>query len=507
MSDKRVSLQVHSLAHGRKTDSAVGASSESLALSDVVNSLIQKATTPYLLLHRPEVLIDDGLLAAIEGVVEELNRDYSNWGMCAATGVRWDNEKTYWYVRRVPQNPETGVCPKPVRMVGSEVLLLNVQQLKDSGCAITHRTNQWFEIGPLLALECLLRETCVLVDRRLMVVDGGEAPNLELAEALPLFSREHFINHRLALPDGVVSVHGVSYRDYLALPPVPYGKKDLISCHDNALRIARESRPTRLTIVCRSQFNRPHLLERALLSFVAAQMECPSWLSLEVVVISDQHKERIQSEVALLQEKFPSLNLSGLHVHSRSRETSRVDHLLTAIREIETDYIWFIDDDDFVMPGAVPALARTLVPNAPLVVVGTSEVLDEEWIEGQLTRFQSLASFLSSKVFEVFKGENHVPICSMVVSSALARERCKGVAASGEYLEDYFILMRILTAPRLEVEVLPVTLAGISLRGTENTVRESVREKWNRSYSQFLGEILRSEDSANPLLWQLVRDR
>lgn len=507
MSDKKVSLQVQPLGRAHKKDGVLDSSPEAAVLSEQVNSLILTATASYVLLHRPEVVIDEGLLSSVDGLVHDLDTEYPNWGMCAATGVRWDNARTYWYIRRAPENPETGVCPKPVAMVGSEVLLLNVQSLRDSGCAITHHTNQWFEIGPLLALACLRRERCVLADRRLMAVDAGEAPNLELATALQQSSGESFLNHRLSTPYGAVAVPGVSYREYLALPPIEHGKKDLLSCYDRALRGAREASPTRLTIVCRTQFNRPHLLSRALLSFVAAQVECPAWLSLRTVIISDQKEELVNDEVTRLQQKYTALKLSGLHVSSRSRTTSRVDHLLTAIREIDTDYIWFIDDDDFVMPGAVPALARTLVPDAPMVVVGTSEVLDEEWVEGQLRRFQTLASFVSSKVFEVFKGENHVPICSMVVSSSLAKERCKNVSATGEYLEDYFILMRILTAPRLEIEVLPTTLAGISLRGTENTVRESVREKWNKSYSQFIGEILRSDDSANPLLWQLARGK
>jgi hypothetical protein len=278
-----------------------------------------------------------------------------------------------------------------------------------------------------------------------------------------------------------------------------------MACYDAALARARQGKPVVLTIACRSQFNRQYLLERALLSFAAAQQEAPTDCELRVALVSDVGFDTLQSEVKRWKSRFPSLAVSALHVPSRSRETSRVDHLLASIAQIESDYLWFVDDDDFVMPGAIQALARVFVPQAPVLFVGVSEVLEEAWAQERLVDFHNCFNHSSQYVFDVFRGENFVPICGMVIPLRLARERCRHVEATGEYLEDYFILMRLLTSPRVEVEILPAPIAGISLRGQENTVRQAQRDTWNRSYAQFVGEIVRSADSSNPLLWQLVR--
>jgi hypothetical protein len=112
---------------------------------------------------------------------------------------------------------------------------------------------------------------------------------------------------------------------------------------------------------------------------------------------------------------------------------------------------------------------------------------------------------VSKHVFDVFNGENFVPICGMILPIHLTRERCAGVQAKGEYLEDYFILMRVLTSPMVEVETIRAPIAGISLRGNENSVREVRRDTWDRSYSQFVGELMRDAKSSNPLLWQMAR--
>jgi hypothetical protein len=340
-----------------------------------------------------------------------------------------------------------------------------------------------------------------------MVVDVGDEPAIESSEALKKAVQENFINHVVSTPYGSVEIPGVDFQRYLALPTLEHGKKDLMACFDAALERAHQGCQVSVTIACRSQLNRPYLLERALLSFAAAQEMCPPWLSLEVAVLSDRDSADLVSVTTGFQAKFPGIVIKGVPVKSRSRETSRIDHLIEAVRQLNSDYIWFIDDDDFVMPGALKSLARTLVPNSPLLLIGTSEVLDEQWKDERLDRFQMLAKFPSSRVFEVFKGENYVPICSMLIPTKLARERCAGVEARGEYLEDYFLLLRLLTAPKIEVETVPSVIAGISLRGSENTVRQPKQRAWSSSYGQFVGEILRSDDSANPLLWQLARGK
>lgn len=475
-------------------------------LGRCVNELIRETAADYLLLFRPSVILEEGLFRSCANLIEDLSRDFANWGVCGASGVRGDGARVYWYLRRPPRNAEAGASPKLVTSVGSEILLLNVEQLRALNCSIPD-TMQWWEVGPLLALECLKGQSCVLADRRLMVVDPGKEPVIGQANAIRQSCLKSFLNHRVETPYGWIEIPKVPHDEHLHLPPLPHGKRDILSCYDAALAAARRSAPLSLTVACRTQLNRPHLLQRALLSFAAAQVECPPSLSFRVALVSEQERGKLLAEVAQLKQLFPALEILPITANTRSRATSRVDHLLSAITEIDTDYLWFIDDDDFIMPGAVPALARILQPHAPVLAVGTCEVYEECWEDGQLKQAHPFGLFPSNRIFEVFSGENYVPICGMILPRPLAHERCSGVDAHGEYLEDYFVLMRVLTSSRIEVETIPNAIAGISLRGSENTVREATRVTWERSYAGFMSEIVRREDSSNPFLWQLSQFR
>ena len=74
--------------------------------------------------------------------------------------------------------------------------------------------------------------------------------------------------------------------------------------------------------------------------------------------------------------------------------------------------------------------------------------------------------------------------------------------ALGDYNEDYFLLLAALSAPQSEVRLLDATIAGVSFRGSSNTVNETDRAAWHYSYTTFLQEIL-CEGVRNPFLWQL----
>ena len=478
----------------------------STSLVSHINQVILDESLDYLIVARRSVILDEALQPTIQELAKDLSDRIPNWGVCGATGTRCDGERTYWYLRRPPLNPEASASPRPALVLGSEILLLNLKLLRARQVKLGDDTADWSEIGPLMSIVCLEKQLCAVVDRRLMVVDSGDAPEIPKHGALNRILRERFVNHRLKLPSAeVLEVSDPNFREFLGLPPSRHGRVDLLSLYDASLAELRESRPINLSVACRTQFTRPHLLERALLSFASAQIEAPRPFKFNVFLVSDVANDIFDSELSRWQERFPALNLRGLRTSPRSRETSRIDNLLAAISQIGGDYLWFVDDDDFIMPGALPSLARLLQPNSPTLFIGSSEVLEESWTAGQLRDFHGTGAHASKDVFDVFSGENFVPICGMILPIHLTRERCAGVQAKGEYLEDYFILMRVLTSPMVEVETIRAPIAGISLRGNENSVREVRRDTWDRSYSRFVGELMRDSKSSNPLLWQMAR--
>ncbi len=94
----------------------------------------------------------------------------------------------------------------------------------------------------------------------------------------------------------------------------------------------------------------------------------------------------------------------------------------------------------------------------------------------------------------------------MVLPLHVLRERTRDVAALGEYMEDYFLLMQLLTRGETIVDTIDVELAGISIREGRNTVTQSDRMAWDQSQVEFVGESLARLDDNNPLLWRLTEE-
>jgi glycosyl transferase family 2 len=196
------------------------------------------------------------------------------------------------------------------------------------------------------------------------------------------------------------------------------------------------------------------------------------------------------------------------HHTVRPPRHSRADLVFAAIEQAQSDYIWFVDDDDFIMPGAFEALARTLMPDSAALVVADSLKVEENWAipagEEARTLMDSrvAGNFSHQNLFRVLAGANHIPICSVLWPVPFMKQRLADRRALGDYNEDYFVLLAALSAPQVEVRPLDAVVAGVSFRGSDNTVNETDRAAWHYSYVTFVQEIL-SDPARNPLLWQM----
>jgi hypothetical protein len=209
-----------------------------------------------------------------------------------------------------------------------------------------------------------------------------------------------------------------------------------------------------------------------------------------------------------LRREFPALPLECWHHTVRKPRYSRADLIFAAIERAQADYIWFVDDDDYVMPGAAQALARTLMPGDDVIVVADSSKVEETWgiPEGEhrstLIDSRVVGKFSHLNLFRVLTGANHIPICSIVWPVRFMAGRLAAYKALGDYNEDYFLLLAALSAPQVEVRLLDATISGVSFRRSGNTVSETDRAAWHYSYTTFIQEIL-CEGARNPFLWQL----
>lgn len=483
-----------------------------------INANIQDNSHPYLLVIDCAAWIGEDLRAAVGALIDDLCLNFPSWGICANAGVRPDGARTYNYVRRPPLNPEHGVSPKPVITVGGCLWLLNLNALRLHKIAIPDGINVQ-SIGPVIGHLCLLSGLLTLADRRLIAAHfpkrDWDIKFLSRDGKLRRILGESLINHSIPFDVGKLEISDQVDFSALALPRPGAARKDLLELFDIALHLARPNAP-KVEIIVRTQFRRLSLLERTVASCAAAALEGGSLCGVRVRLVSDRPEMKSSQIERHLQEISPQMEVTVDWFSVRPRRHSRTDLMLHAIETSESDYILFVDDDDFVFPGAFPVLGRVLPPGAPILAVGTTRTYREVWSEDPagnngkrfsgraLKDFRSGHSISSRGILRSFSGENYIPICGLVMPREQLVSRLKESLALGDYLEDYFMLLRLLSSSKLELELFDCDFAGISHRELENTVHESDRSRWNASYATFFQE-LSSNNDINPMLWQFGR--
>jgi glycosyltransferase involved in cell wall biosynthesis len=481
----------------------------------LLREIAARPGSPPFLICRENIWFGVGISSQVDILIGELETRYPNWALCGNRGMRWDGKHVYDYTADIiVPGLQTAVCPHSVISIDDNILLINPAVLRKHTRLCPAIDS--LRCGALLSLECLQNGSLLAVSPRLMSVriapDNAERESLNRPE-FRAYYRSAFVNEWLYTVDGPLNLSETVDYSYVSAPGSAVSQQDVLNLYDRGLARARSQRRPSLTIACRTQFRRLELLERACLSFSACQHYGADLADLRVQLITDQAPECAEPILARLRAAYPLAAFECLYHEIRPNRHSRTDLLLAAIEQAQTDYIWFIDDDDYVIPPAIPALARCLVPDAPVIVISSSLVMDEKWSKrsfpqedpsGGLELIDSSKSlrYPAAALFQILKGRNFIPNCSMILPVALMRERLKDKLALGDFNEDYYLLLLALTASRAEVCVLDTELAVISIRGRENTVAQSDRSGWHLAYATFMLEILNNQDANSPFLWQ-----
>jgi hypothetical protein len=417
----------------------------------------------------PGAWIPDQMEALIVELARELDVHVPNWGLCGNLALAPDGCSI---TRCLKDVPATGLHrtdgPKPVLALGDSVVLVNTRALIRAEVKIPNGHGDGWAAA--LSAACLRKGLLSLIDDRLFCVH----------------------------PDRRVPDPRVSAID--ALLPL----------FDAALIRGRGTTRPSIVMVCRTQLDRPALLTRTVRSFAVAAREAASLADVSIRLVSDVAGEGLEAEADRLGDVATGIELTAWHFPARSKPLSRIDLLLACIRTAKSDFIWFVDDDDFLQPGAIAAVARVLRPSKPQLVVGHSRMFSESWgsLAQDLKPASSRPGWLrrAEHVLLALGGDNHTPLCSVVFSLPFLRERTESVLALGEYYEDYFLLLEMLTGGNVLLETLDVELAAISMRGQENTITRPDRSAWNQSQATFVGEALARRGSNNALLWRLTAE-
>lgn len=465
------------------------------------------------LVCRDHVWIGLGMGRQVEQLIAELDQRYPNWAACGNRGVRWDGQLLDFTEEEATVRLRTSLCAQPVLCLDDNLLLINPPVLRQHRARAPELAGP--QAGVSLSLECLANASVMAASPRLLALlrehEGPEIlQTLEGDARFRQYYKAHFLNPSFTTPAGTLELSDAVELSGVFEPGAEPRQSDVLELFDRALGAA--PRKPSLTICCRTQFQRPEMLERAALSFAVCREHACLLGDLQIRLATDQPDAVSAPAVRRLQSIYPAAGLECWHAAVREPRLSRIDLLRAAVERAETDYIWFIDDDDYVIPPALAALARCLIPDAALMVIASAARANETWettadpATGAVRRTLAQAArgkgLPASGIFEALRGANWIHLCGMIFPVKLLRERLRDREALGEYAEDYFLLLLALTAPRVEVCLLETELAVFSMRGKENTTAEADRTVWHQSHATFLLELLNNQEGNSPFLWQ-----
>jgi hypothetical protein len=418
------------------------------------------------------------------------------------------NAECWSFLKSPTEWPAACIGPRQVVLLTSEVLLLNGSALRHVGVQVPALEAD-AATGPVMSLVCQKAGLPVLVDPLLAALvetnnDSTEVLELAAADEFVSFCRTEIADLEIPHPGGAVMLAGGDSGATTSPPAPTLG--GLFAMSRPCLFGGGSARPE-LEVVCRSQLQRPALLARAVRSvLVASQEERAVRISLRLV--TDRPERELQATLAELGRSFPALRIEGDALTVPEGRFSRTHLAVSAFNLSRSDYLWFLDDDDFLLPSALSTVEKALVPCRLPLIVGNCVRYVETWADAPASESAPSASRVvathrSVEVLRSFGGDNHVPFCAILFPRDMMARRLACLPVATDYFEDYFLLSVALAEPG--VEVLPVDrpLAGISIRPGANTVEEQDRSHWNLSLGTVLGELLEGPFSSNPMVWNV----
>jgi hypothetical protein len=284
-------------------------------------------------------------------------------------------------------------------------------------------------------------------------------------------------------------------------PRSPTSRRDLAEAIDAA--IATHCASLSLSIITRTRFARPHLLERLLTSITRARRDSDQ---IEVVLSSDADLSRCQSALADLKRKFVNLDIR-LH-HNPAEGHSRVANLLAGLRAARHDHVAVMDDDDYVDLFAFEDMEKALFLGACPVMATGAAVHDETWTETPsgrhvLTRSTERSRYPADGWRNMFGGVNWLPVCALVMPRTTLHPRLNAFEFRHDLSEDYALWLLLLSDPALpEIVELPGAFGHISLRAGEgHSVTMTDRRPWVRDIALYLADLAASPTVAGPGQW------
>jgi glycosyl transferase family 2 len=479
----------------------------SAAFGDLAGALANVPGTEVLAISRnPDLVLDHGLPSRIAAALEMLTPLAGRWSLAAAGGLTPTGGRTCaLYSSETPFIP-IHTNPQPLLDALPDLYLVNAAWLRD--LLTRHRSlpDTGFE-SALINQGYLEVQVALFAPQLTAGVDGAFRPRdpVKLQKDLQGWFAGTLAGEDIQTLMGPVTIEPESSVAMVTRPTATH-PPSLTLAEAVDMVIEGHCAPLSLSIVTRTGFTRPHLLERLLTSITRARRD---GADIEVVLSSDASPETCETALADLKLKFIDLTLR-LQMNPPEGH-SRVTNLLGGLRAATGTHVVVVDDDDYVDLFAFEELQRALFLGAAPLMITSSTVHDEEWVETPSGR-HILARSIERKTYpaegwrQMFGGVNCLPVCAMVMPRAQLIARLDSFAFNHDLSEDYTLFLLLLTDPALpEIVELPGTFGHISVRSDDrHSITMEDRRPWVRDIALYLADLTRAATISGPGQWALL---
>lgn len=424
-------------------------------------------------------------------LIENLNTDWPNWGICGNAGIvvptLTAGSRVCRYLFDPHGGPSIGGHVLPAETIDGNTILMNCRALRQAMVQLPMFEGfQFYDIS--LSVETLAAGLAVLVAPDLACFHNSAGNQSEFDRAFGSKAIIDYLSSKLS-NRVVLSLNGV-----LKLPFSGKTPKQFDICN-TAVKNASIGRPeARIAFVIRSQFSSPSLLMQAVTSaqaFAAATKN----KSIKIYIITESVSQCSIKDMPDSTSKILK-NIQIIEV--------LVDCLIEyVINSINENFVLFLDEGDWVFPTEADYIVNLLacLPNTAHLVVESQNFTEANTAPEKADRWHSSLipqrRFLSGDWPLNFTGNDYVPMCGVFYSRTILLQSSNSVYKTMVYRRDYkhtlFALLNensvFFTSPKLVIG--SVVSSDTMYKYNNSDVGEE--EIWNRSLAElahhFCGDV------------------
>ena len=454
---------------------------------EVLTDVIQNCTSDYALVVHDDVFFPENFPNLLQALLEKLS-SHGNWGLVGNAGrstlqCGLASSSIIRYLSDSHGGPNYFGGILPCQTIDGNTMLLNVKSLREH--SVTLPDFHGFHLYDIvLSIEVLSKGLSVLVAPELACFHASAGDQVAFDDSLMSDRFRSELASKVRNRE-IDSLNGVIDLD---LYSDSFWNNDRTEIVYGSLRnFVAESKKRSLSIVVRSQFKRKSTLLRTLNS-IRSFAGRASYLNIEIVIVTGTKvidRDALGTDIKILQ------------VDTSKFVDDRFELVQFASKNLTSDYIWFVDDDDWLFPNAaeeVSLIVASARPDSTFFFDSqhfseSTQVDQNQWFL-EPTSVKAGRRFEGHRFISCLSGHNWIPFCSAIFSRQVLASIPDSIIEKVVYYEDFVAILLSIIDEQFHPVYKDLLVAGISVREAASNSGPNDRDHWNHSMAELTSHLM-----------------